>query len=795
MNDNRPICPSCKSRIADGAVLCVHCGLDFRTGQVIIDHSVGSNSVVATRISRRSPKPTKIVRLSLLAATVAIVFAVGWVKIAGPRIERWRVERAYAQGVAILTGKSTPPESTRAVNLFKFAAERGHAGAQYELGKAYFLGQGVIQNKPTAIEWFQKSSNQGFVVAQRKLGDIYQDGAGVPVDITQAIHWYTLAANQGDPDSMMHLGLIYYYGLGVPQDYNLAAPWLSTMAGNGNSDAQYLMGMMCRLGQHFAQDDQRAFQLFLSSAKSNNTNAQLNVAMMYRTGTGVAKDPVQAAHWLIEVANKAHDTELEYAVGKLYWDGSGVRKDHAIAANWFQKAAKKGHADSQIQLGFMFYEGDGVAKDYEQAINWLSIPAEKGDIEAQRNLGAIYVNETNAPMSYVWFRKAAEQGDGLSELIVGQMLSSGTGVATNNQEAVLWFRKSAEQGIPAAEYALGLRYLSGIVVETNQSSALHWLRLASEHGHELARVYVSGYEWSRLMKLLSPDTVTLTNSEVIRCEIVDTTKTNISISVANYNRTVFHTQNIPTAAIQKVEREAPEQKPARIKCENLLRFKLDPDQEQTTNVYNQTISEFTKYLSDYPHSIYVPGINALIGDWRHELDNTSKGLVKYHCQWMEPPEKERQFRIDQLRIADQKQISEKEKQRVAAARIAKAKEGLEIAQHALEKMRSETANIQAGSGLYNGRQVVEFETKKLEQKVAFYQEQLADESKLQSTMGSARGIVLYGNVDAISEQISRSGANGTWIIPNSSGYRMSPISQTFGAGEYGALINRGGINW
>ena len=156
-------CPSCGSAIHSGFAICTTCGLDLRTGkhwqatgidaatapapqtapavsrnegeepEAFGDHrpklkfkqpyqepaDVSINRSIQTeatpRLSRRSPIPTKIITLSLLAVIAAIGLAIVGKKIAGPRVERLKVERShaeiersYAEGTAILAGTHTP---------------------------------------------------------------------------------------------------------------------------------------------------------------------------------------------------------------------------------------------------------------------------------------------------------------------------------------------------------------------------------------------------------------------------------------------------------------------------------------------------------------------------------------------------------------------------------------------------------------------------------------------------------------------------------------------------------------
>ncbi len=60
-----------------------------------------------------------------------------------------------------------------------------------------------------------------------------------------------------------------------------------------------------------------------------------------------------------------------------------------------------------------------------------------------------------------WFRKAADQGHELAQLMLGLCYSRGEGVVKDEVEAVKWYRKAADQGDAAAQYQLGVCYAKG----------------------------------------------------------------------------------------------------------------------------------------------------------------------------------------------------------------------------------------------------------------------------------------------------------------------------------------------
>lgn len=57
-------------------------------------------------------------------------------------------------------------------------------------------------------------------------------------------------------------------------------------------------------------------------------------------------------------------------------------------------------------------------------------------------------------MAAYWFRRAAEQGDALLMLWLGQTNERGEGVEQDRDKALYWYRESARRGRPDAQQAL-----------------------------------------------------------------------------------------------------------------------------------------------------------------------------------------------------------------------------------------------------------------------------------------------------------------------------------------------------
>ncbi|MDO4322163.1 MAG: tetratricopeptide repeat protein [Lachnospiraceae bacterium] len=96
--------------------------------------------------------------------------------------------------------------------------------------------------------------------------------------------------------------------------------------------------------------------------------------------------------------------------------------------------------------------------------------AEKRDPKAQRSVGdAFYygcIVEQNKARAFQWYQRAAEQGDGEAQWILGiHYLWGSPGLKRDLQTAIKWLRLAAENGIEDAQAELDFCYASGLAVE------------------------------------------------------------------------------------------------------------------------------------------------------------------------------------------------------------------------------------------------------------------------------------------------------------------------------------------
>ena len=171
----------------------------------------------------------------------------------------------------------------------------------------------------------------------------------------------------------------------------------------------------------------------------------------------------------------------------------------------------------QLALGRACYLGDGKAQDKIKAAIWFGRAAGQGNGEAQFLLGSMWADGDGLPQdafeAAFWLRKAAAQDvpgakallekiarkaaerprldadpqDAAGRLALGRAYEEGDGVPWDAAQAAVWYRKAAEQGNAEARRRLGLLYEKGKGVRQDAAQAAVWYRKAAAQGDAEAR--------------------------------------------------------------------------------------------------------------------------------------------------------------------------------------------------------------------------------------------------------------------------------------------------------------------
>ena len=114
----------------------------------------------------------------------------------------------------------------------------------------------------------------------------------------------------------------------------------------------------------------------------------------------------------------------------------------------------------------------------------------------------------NAAGALAWFLKAAAQGQSMGMNMAGRCFENGWGIEANNFVAANWYRQAADQGLDAGMYNYANLLATGKGAKQDPATALQWYRRAAALGHAKSMTKIGHfYEDGRVV---AQDTVAAT---------------------------------------------------------------------------------------------------------------------------------------------------------------------------------------------------------------------------------------------------------------------------------------------
>ncbi len=141
-------------------------------------------------------------------------------------------------------------DSIRAADLYRRAAQKGHALASLRYGLAMVDGIGVKRDPNGAQAWLLQANDSGVPEAALALGDL---SARTPASrdkeanariVERAVGWYEVAARAGVPSAQFKLANAYFAGAGIARDPVQALAWYGRAAQQGLPEAENAFGVM-----------------------------------------------------------------------------------------------------------------------------------------------------------------------------------------------------------------------------------------------------------------------------------------------------------------------------------------------------------------------------------------------------------------------------------------------------------------------------------------------------------------------------------------------------------------------
>ena len=121
------------------------------------------------------------------------------------------------------------------------SASLGRASAQTLLAYLLISGLGSPVDLSRAVRLYRVAAEKGDITAQNNLGEMYEMGRGVARDLEQAVRWYEIAAEQGLGPAQFNAGRLWAIGIGGRKDPAKARAFLVQAEGNGVGQARQVL--------------------------------------------------------------------------------------------------------------------------------------------------------------------------------------------------------------------------------------------------------------------------------------------------------------------------------------------------------------------------------------------------------------------------------------------------------------------------------------------------------------------------------------------------------------------------
>ncbi len=148
----------------------------------------------------------------------------------------------YAKGLGV------EKDLSRALDLWLYAAERGHAEDQSNVGRAYLRGRGTEVDYDKARYWLERAAEQNWSAAINWLGIMALNGQGMPQDNVKSFEYFKRATNLGFRHAMVNLGNAYRDGIGTEQNYEAAVHFYTQAARLRTPSAYRVLAHMAENG-------------------------------------------------------------------------------------------------------------------------------------------------------------------------------------------------------------------------------------------------------------------------------------------------------------------------------------------------------------------------------------------------------------------------------------------------------------------------------------------------------------------------------------------------------------------
>ncbi|MCB1774551.1 MAG: sel1 repeat family protein [Gammaproteobacteria bacterium] len=488
-------------------------------------------------------------------------------------------------------GTDEPTDVEKAIFWLEQAARSGHLQSLNDLGVLYLHGEGIDQDTDRAIDLFRRAANEGLPIAIYNLGALYETGTGLPQSNDLATLQYRLAADAGEHLAQLALVRLLF----ASGDYPEAIEWLGIASDNGSPEAKVLLGYLYLTGQGTPQNPERATALMLEAAEAGAPFAYFALALVSLDDSSGQPDVEQALAWLTRAVELDHE-EAAWLLTSLTQG-----KLNSVQTAAVRQLADKGSALAQQSIAVaLLLGGDRRNEDYRtEAAAWIRRAAEQGLGSAQEMLGQVYElglgTEPDLVEAQTWYARAIESyreqaaAPGFYAIHcsyrLAVMLRLGRGTEPDLEESVYWLDRAAAAGSQEAQFDLAVAHLTGAGIAPDPDKSLQLFEALASNGLATAQLRLGTI-------LMTGDTVPqdLQRSEYWLLRAAESGDTHIVAAVAEiFQLGQWSTPDYPQAL--RLYRQAAEQGSTMAMNSLGVMYKkglgVEPDAEQAVSWYRK----------------------------------------------------------------------------------------------------------------------------------------------------------------------------------------------------------------
>jgi TPR repeat protein len=348
------------------------------------------------------------------------------------------------------TGVGLPRDPDVVRDIIERIHRNGRALSAFALAFMHEHGLTVAQDPALAnsyyaksVDTFREEAARGLPIATSNMGFMYAQGKGVPADPAQSAVWFERAADMGLMAAKVNLGLCHANGWGVPRNDAAAFALFEEAAEAGYAPAMGCAAHMLQHGLGVPFDMERAIGLLRRAAEAGDVDAWFLLGYAYDVGLGVEVDEEESLKWTRLAASAGHPRAQAMVAAVLVYQADSAEKLRE-ALHLVEQASRQGsHAADYLRGSVLLYGTrfsppkpehvppicDRLCRA-DSPLGWRLLghwhETRRGDPAAEREAAQCYL-------------EAAQRGDWVAQVEVGDRCLSGRGVPPDTIEAGAWF--------------------------------------------------------------------------------------------------------------------------------------------------------------------------------------------------------------------------------------------------------------------------------------------------------------------------------------------------------------------